>query len=300
VALAGEDPYYRRAVGFHTQPNDWTCGPFALKHALITLGRLESTEELARAAGTHWWTGTDEIGLAKAARRQDCLLPMQRKRRGDVARKELVHFLKKRLPVLLCVDDWGHWITVVGREKDSFVVIDSLLDPVIHVLSWRELWRRWRYLDHDYDEDDPPELYEMYPLTPRFKPQIQANFSVARIRHLRRPENRALAKDWNAYLSDLLEICRPPDARRLRKISMAELLRRNQSLIVSRVLYWHGDIERAAILRLLGNFRFVAETYGLVIPDANVRRAVADLAILTTMWVIASRGIGELYGAGPR
>jgi hypothetical protein len=287
-------------VGFHVQPNDWTCGPFALKHALITLGRLVSSDELARDAGTHWWTGTDEIGLARAARRQDCLLPMQRKRRGESARKELVSCLKKRLPVLLCVDDWGHWITVVGHEKNSFVIIDSLLEPVVHVLSWRELWKRWRYFDVDYDEDDPPELYEMYPLTPRFRPEIRANFSVARIRYLRRKENHGLARDWNVYLSDLLEICRPPHARRLRKISMAELLRRNQKLIVSRVLYWHGDVDQAAILHLLDNFRFVAETYGLVIPDSHVRRAVTDLAILTTMWVVASRGVGELYGAGPR
>ena len=26
--------------GFYPQPNEWTCGPFALKHALLALGRM--------------------------------------------------------------------------------------------------------------------------------------------------------------------------------------------------------------------------------------------------------------------
>jgi hypothetical protein len=79
---------------------------------------------------------------------------------------------------------------------------------------------------------------------------------------------------------------------------MGEFLRRHQELLVSRIMYWHGDIEREAILRVLRNFRFVSETYDLVIPASSTRRAVADLAILVTMWVVALRGLDEMYGLG--
>jgi len=54
-------------TGFYPQPNEWTCGPFALKHALLALGRMVDVTQIAQTAKTHWWSGTDEIQLARAA-----------------------------------------------------------------------------------------------------------------------------------------------------------------------------------------------------------------------------------------
>ena len=67
---------------------------------------------------------------------------------------------------------------------------------------------------------------------------------------------------------------------------------------MSRVVYWHGAVEREEVLRVLRNLRFVSETYGLVIPASASRRAVADLAILVTLWAAAMRGVDEMYGVG--
>ena len=61
VALTG-------GPGFYPQPNEWTCGPFALKHALLALGRMVDVTQIASTARTHWWSGTNEIQLARAAR----------------------------------------------------------------------------------------------------------------------------------------------------------------------------------------------------------------------------------------
>ena len=126
---------------------------------------------------------------------------------------------------------------------------------------------------------------------------VKADFSIERIKFLRRPENRSLALYWNEYLEDLLEICKPA-GRITNPISMGEFLRRHQELIVSRVVFWHGDVDRDGIVKILRNLRFVSETYGLVIPAASTRRAAADLAILVTMWTCAVRGIDEMYGMG--
>jgi hypothetical protein len=285
-------------VGFYPQPNDYTCGPFALKHALVTLGRLVDEDRIALVARTHWWSGTDEIKLARAARAFDCDLPILRTRDPARARRMLLDHLRRRIPVLLCVDDWGHWITAVRYEGSRFVVIDSNLDPVLNLLSWAQLEKRWRYLDREYDESDPPSIYDLHPIRPRFRVTAKADLSIARLRYLRRPENRLLALHWNEYLEDLLEICRPRSALHESPLSMSEFLRRHQDLILSRVVYWHGDIDRERVAKLLGNFRFVAETYGLVIPKTLTRRAVADMAILTTMAVVAQRGIDDIYGLG--
>lgn len=288
---------YNGRVGIYPQPNDFTCGPFALKHALIALGKLVDENRLARLAGTHWWSGTDEIRLARAARANDCELVQVRRSSPDRAKRALSDYVRKRIPVLLCVDDWGHWITVVRHERSGFVVLDSDLDPVLNVLTWQQLRRRWRYLDTDYDEEEPPALFDLLAVEPRFRVSIKADFSVARVRFLRRAENQKLARHWDDYLGDLLDICRPPSARIAEPLSMGEFLRRNQELILSRVTYWHGDVEREAVLRLLRNFRFVAETYGLVIPASSAKRAVADLSILAAMWAVARRGIGDMYGS---
>jgi hypothetical protein len=284
-------------MGLYPQPNDWTCGPFALKHALATLGRIASEETIKVRANTRWWAGTDEINLTKAAAFFDCELQTVRSRRAEIARKRLTHFLKKRIPVIVCVDEWEHWIVVVRSENGGrFVIIDSDLDPVVMVLSWKQLERRWRYRDVDYDEEEPPLLYDMHPVVPRFRVAVSAGISVAKARHLRQAKHARLAHHWNTYLEDLLEVCRPPNVRMIKPLSMAEFLRRNSELVVSRVLYWYGDIERKCVEELLADYRFVAETYGLVIPEAKARRAVADLAILATLWATANRGSAAMYG----
>jgi hypothetical protein len=284
--------------GFYPQPNDWTCGPVALKHALVALGLITDPREIASYARSHWWSGTDEIRLARAARQYNCDLLLERRRNAESARKLLVKYLRDQTPVLLCVDGWGHWITVVRAHASRFVVIDSELDPVLNILTWPQLRARWQYLDTDYDATEPPVLYDLLAVQPRFRATVKADFSTDRVKFLRRPENHTLAVHWNEYLEDLLEICRPASSRILDSLSMGEFLRRHQDLILSRVTYWHGDIERDAILRLLRNFRFVSETYGLVIPTSATRRAVADLSILVTLWTVARRGIDDLYGEG--
>ncbi len=54
-------------MSFYPQPHRYQCGPFALKYALVMLGRFESEKSIAKKAGSNWWYGTDEIGLARAA-----------------------------------------------------------------------------------------------------------------------------------------------------------------------------------------------------------------------------------------
>jgi hypothetical protein len=140
-------------------------------------------------------------------------------------------------------------------------------------------------------------FYDLHPVRPKFRVNVKAKFSVERARFLRRAENADLAKHWDAYLGDLLEICRPRSSRSTDALSMGEFLRRHQELLISRLSYWHGSISRERIARILRNFRFVAETYALVIPTTVTRQALVDLSMLLAMWASASEGIGEMYGS---
>ena len=284
-------------MGLYRQPNDWTCGPFALKHALVALGRLADEQMISAVAHPHWWAGTDEVKLARAARHFDCELPMIRRTESDRARGALIRYVSQRVPVLLCVDDWGHWVTVVRHEQQRFVLLDSRHEPVVNVVTWPQLRARWQYTEYETDDELPRTLFDLHPVKPRFRVPIKAQFSVERAQFLRRPENADLAEHWDDYLGDLLEICRPRSSRAVDDLSMGEFLRRHQETLVTRLVYWHGGIERDRVVRLLRNFRFVAETYALVIPASGTRRALVDLSILLGLWSASARGIGDMYGS---
>jgi hypothetical protein len=78
---------------------------------------------------------------------------------------------------------------------------------------------------------------------------------------------------------------------------MGEFLRRHQELLLTRVVYWHGAVNRDDVTRILRDLRFVSETYGLVIPASMTRRATADLAILISLWACADRGVDSMFGS---
>lgn len=288
-------------MGLYKQPNDFTCGPYALKHALTVLGVLADPAHLTRLAKTHWWSGTDETRLARAARAYDCDMPLVQLFQPEPARRALSRHLAQGYPTLICVDGWEHWITVVHHERGRFVVLDSREEPVVQVLTWKQLESRWRYEDEDEVIGDLiPVYYDMHPVKPRFRREIRARFSVPRARYLRRPENRVFGLHWDEYLEDLLEICRPRSVHHVEPLSMGELIRRHGDVLIERVTYWHGGIGRDEIRRVLENLHFVADTYGMVVPSAQTRRALADLATLLTLYAAARDGVRPLYGSDQR
>jgi hypothetical protein len=66
---------------------------------------------------------------------------------------------------------------------------------------------------------------------------------------------------------------------------------------MTRVVYWHGEVNRDEVARVLRDLRFVSETYGLVIPASMSRRALADLAIVIALWACAATGVDPMFGA---
>jgi hypothetical protein len=62
-------------------------------------------------------------------------------------------------------------------------------------------------------------------------------------------------------------------------------------------VYWHGEVQKDGIRRVLRDPRFVSETYGLVVPASMERRAVTDLAILVSLWAAAEHGVDAMDGA---
>lgn len=283
-------------MGLYPQPNQWQCGPFALKHALIALGIFAEEKTISRVAGTHWWTGTDEIQLAKAAKQFNCTLRVIRRHNPEQARKELIGYLRRGIPVLLCVHEWGHWVTVVKAESGKFILLDSKDKAVLTIQTWSELKSNWVF--HERDEQDRKHvetIFDFHPVEPRFRIRTKAKFSLAKAKYLRRPENRRLSQFWDDYVSDLMTICKPRTALSERVFSMGEFFRRHKQMILDQVDHWHGSVNRRTAGRILRNMHLVADTYGLVIHQGDEKRAIAGITAILTLWAAAEHGIHPVY-----
>ena len=272
-------------MGIEPQPNLWQCGPFALKHALMALGIFADEGAITHLAATRSNYGTDDIQLKRAARHFDCDVPMIRTHDPEVARVELVKFLRRGIPVLLCINDWNHWVTVVKSQNGRFILLDSREKAVLTIVTWAELMASWVHRERDqFDRNHWESLYDLHPVIPKIRVQTKAKFSVARAQYLRRPENRRLARFWDQYLADLMTIAKPRTSLSRKVISLGEFLRRHERMIVSQVDYWHGEIKRRRAFKILKNLHFVADTYGLVIHDEDEKRAIAGFTSLLTLW----------------
>jgi hypothetical protein len=282
-------------MGFRVQPNLWQCGPYALKHALIMLGMLVDERKITKVADSNE-SGTNEKNLARAARRFGCELREIRLKDPIEAKRELTGYLRDGIPCLLCVHEWKHWVAVVKEEKGKFLLLDSEEEAVLTIVSWKQLETMWQFpMENDEKPPQTETLFDLYPLSPRFRVQVRANFSLSRARYLRRPENRELAQQWDQYLEDLLQICKPRNPLSEHVFSLGEFLRRHGGMIVDQIVYWHGKVQSKALRKVLRSLRFVADTHGLVVHMDDEKRAIAGLTTILALWASRRGGVGPVY-----
>jgi len=278
-------------MSFYPQPNKYQCGPFALKYALVMLGKFESERVIAKKAGSNWWRGTDEIGLAKAAKSYDCKMKYFRRETGPDGVKVLIQHLKRGYPCVLSVDNWEHWLTVVNWQQGKFIVIDSSLDKVIIIYSARQLAKRWKYIDPDNDF----RSYDGYAVIPEFKIKTRAKFTLAKAKYVMQQKNSDLAKKWDDYFNDLITICKPLTATAIHTISFGEFLRRYEKMLLEEVADWHGSPSYAELRHVLDNMKFVADIYNLIIYIDEHKKALVDVAAILMMFACGKYGMRKIY-----
>lgn len=124
------------------QRNSWYCGPAALRAALLFYDRVVPQQVIADLAGTTR-DGTDEHGLAVAAKQLGGRLDRVTLQTAGT----FYRVVRENLPVLLCSEHYSHWIAVVGATTRTVQLCDPARDgePVLRVVSWRELARRVVY-----------------------------------------------------------------------------------------------------------------------------------------------------------
>jgi ABC-type bacteriocin/lantibiotic exporter with double-glycine peptidase domain len=278
-------------MSFYPQPNKYQCGPFALKYALVMLGVFASEKSIGRKAGSSWWYGTDEIGLAKAAKYYNCRLKYFRREVGADGVKALMQHLKKGYPCILSVDNWGHWLTVTNWQQGKFILIDSSKDKVINIYSAKQLINRWKFID----PDDEFKSFDGYAVMPNFKTRTRAKFTLAKASYVMQKKNSDLAKHWDTYFNDLIAICKPRTATSIHTISFGEFLRRYEKMIIQEVAYWHGNPSYSELKKIIDKMEFIANVYNLVIYIDEHKKALVDITSLLMMYTCGKYGMEKIY-----
>ncbi len=271
-------------MSFYKQPLIYQCGPFALKYALVMLGKMEDEKEIEILAGSTWWRGTDELGLEKAANHYDCDFNEIYENKSSKAIERLNIGLKKGLPTLLCVDKWSHWITVIKVENNKYICVDSGYKKVIIIISEYNLLRRWKYTDKK------TSTFSGYTVHPWGKISSRAKFTIERAKNLMSDKYEDLALHWDSYFKVLAETTRSKNPMAEYTITFKEFLRRNQKMIVELVADWQGYIEYKELDTIFKNFLFVAEVYNMVIHIADEKKALISFASVLMLYATSIHG----------
>lgn len=125
------------------QQRPWSCGPAALATAARLLGVQVDEDQLRRVAGTDPEDGTDEHGLVRAARAVGIGVVEFADESADNAWNDLVGALLDDRPVILCVDEWEHWVTAVEVGPDGVTLADPE-DGTLLEVGRGDLLARWR------------------------------------------------------------------------------------------------------------------------------------------------------------
>ncbi len=141
-------PKKKPAPGHQEKP--WSCGPASLVNVCAALGMDVSEKEL-REHGDVDKEGTDEDQLIQAAKAVGLTVEVNHTGDADESWSTLTDNLMEGMPSVLCVDQWDHWVAVVGLVGDRVVMLDSantkdnIAQNGVHLVTKSELLKRWRY-----------------------------------------------------------------------------------------------------------------------------------------------------------
>lgn len=129
-------------MGMRLQSLKAGCGPAAAANALSALGKTVDQEELARRAKTDA-DGTTPAGIRRALRWAGHETSEYKGSKGPGPREFLYYCLTHGHPMILCVDDWEHYVTAYALSADRIFVVDPADGNLILSYLWDELEERW-------------------------------------------------------------------------------------------------------------------------------------------------------------
>jgi hypothetical protein len=131
------------------QSNKSSCGAASLHNALSALGISRSEDELIKLCKQTASGGTTVQGLLGAMRSIPGVLGEPTKWRNDSDAIVGVWYQvsERGRPVIMCVDNWDHWVVCTGHLGPRFGVVDSADNALVIYYDGAGLVKRWRHKD---------------------------------------------------------------------------------------------------------------------------------------------------------
>ena len=133
------------------QELEWSCGPSAIVNAARALGKRIAERRVRKLAGCKRDEGTDDWQMLDAIRALELvaepLLTEDRTAAWALIRSSVL----AGRPVVICIDNWQHWTTVIGVVGDRVLLVDPTFakgnqqENGVHSLNKTELLRRWKH-----------------------------------------------------------------------------------------------------------------------------------------------------------
>jgi hypothetical protein len=254
-------------MALYGQPNSWQCGPFALKHALLAYGVFAHEDDLARAAGSSPVRGTDEVRLRRAARLHGFDLGVVRRTSARAARRELAGLLERGTPVLLCFDQWEHWVTALSADDAHVVVCDSYYDSVLRLEPWETVLDRLAYRERGWQGLWSRTLFDLHPVLARGPATVRLDLPPARAARLLQEDAAPLAQVWDVYARGLLELAEETGDEQLELgVPLEAVVSGCREALLAEVVALRGPEARGDAEQLIEALTFTARLF-----DVNVR-----------------------------
>ena len=131
------------------QLNASCCAAASLQNALRVFGVRIGQHKLSRIIGVDPDEGADEEDILKALDALGCrinVLDTNRRRDADDWLNDLAYIS----PLLLCVDNWGHWVNISGGVRDRLWLFDPEPAPWNKAengnwpVTRKRILKRWR------------------------------------------------------------------------------------------------------------------------------------------------------------
>lgn len=262
------------------QPDAYSCGPTCVANALYLLGNATMPiVKIKHACGTRWWNGTDESGLRRGLRRLGYEgIELTWLHKSDA--KQALAWLREQhtlgRPVILCVDNFDHWVLAGGSTDRKVFVLDPYKGhkgAAASHYTYAAMAKRWWSKDK-YSKEGCYYAVAVKPNTKATKRMAQHSMPLTS------PEVLGRLRDGS---NDLLPVSNSlidvfGSVRRGKKL--ADLLQEASPYLTERIDYWWAGIDRARIRQELRNFVAFARGRQLRYVPSKRDQAIADLTVL--------------------
>jgi hypothetical protein len=274
-------------IDLHEQSKKYSCGAACLRNALLVLGTRKREAVLRHAAHTNH-AGTSEVNLRQAAERFGYRLDEFAefdKEKGGAAYRWLVGELRQFTPVLLCVDDFQHWVLAIGILDRKIAIADPAKHerPPFGLYTRGGLLKRWWIVDPDKGEQ--PQYFGMAvrPETPLAKARARKALRLTEdvLRTLQRDDDT----DIHEAAHDLRKVftgAKLPRRNGNGHIPTGDFLAKYEDVILNAIGYWHSDSDIKLLRPAYQTYKDVAHALDYAVPEKVEKKVLVELTALIT------------------